>query len=96
MRVLALVGVACLILKSLASASPQVSSDDAELMQIEALADRAPDRVQGGMPYLSTSDETPDSMTGGNAVDPDDCSRVPVFTKRSDGRVVKQFVDVCD
>jgi hypothetical protein len=96
MRVLALVGFAFLSLPLVASASPQVSSQDAETMRIEALADRAPDRIQGFTPYIQDLDATVDQTTGRNMPDPDDCWRVPVFTKRSDGKVVRQFVDVCD
>jgi hypothetical protein len=96
MRVIALVGIAYLSLPLVATASPQVSSQDAETMRIEALADRVPDRVQGFTPYIHDLDAMVDRTTGSNMAEPDDCSRVPVLTKRSDGRVVRQLIDMCD
>ena len=60
MRVLALVGIAFSSLPLVATASPQVSTEDAEIMRIEALADRAPDRVQGFTPYIHDLDATVD------------------------------------
>ncbi len=96
MRVLALVGVAFLSFPLVATASPQVSAEDAETMRIEALADRAPDRVQGFTPYIHDLDAMMDQTTGRNVPDPDDCSRVPVLSKRGDGKVVRQLIDMCD
>src|ERR1041385_3706127 len=96
MRVLALVGIAFLSFPLVATASPQVSAEDAEIMRIEALADRAPDRVQGFTPYIHDLDGTADLTTGRNMQDSDDCSRVPVLTKRGDGKVVRQLIDMCD
>jgi hypothetical protein len=96
MRMLALVGIAFLSFPLVATASPQVSAEDAEIMRIEALADRAPDRVQGFTPYIHGLEATTDVTTGRNMPDPDDCSRVPVLTRRGDGKVVRQLIDMCD
>jgi hypothetical protein len=96
MRVLALVSIAFLSFPLTATASPQVSAEDAEIMRIEALADRAPERIQGFTPYIHDQDATADPTTGRNMPDPDDCSRVPVLTKRGDGKVVRQLIDMCD
>jgi hypothetical protein len=82
---------------SFAFAAPKVSPEDAELMRVEALADRAPEHIQGFAPYvLSDPDTAVDKTTGRNFRELDDCSRVPVMTKRSDGKTVRQYADVCD
>ena len=96
MRVLALIGIAFLSFPLVATASPQVSAEDAETMHIEALADRAPDRVQGFSPYIHDLEAATDLTTGRNMPDPDDCSRVPVLTKRGDDKVVRRLIDMCD
>ena len=97
MRVLALVGMAFLSFPLVATASPQVSAEDAETMRIEALADRAPDRVQGFTPYIhDVEGKAGLTTTGRNMPDSDDCSRVPVLTKRDDGKMVRQLIDMCD
>lgn len=96
MRVLTLVGIVFFSLPLVATTSPQVSAEDAEIMRSEALADRAPDRIQGFTPYIHDLDASVDQTTGRNMPEPDDCSRVPVLTKRGDGKVVRQFIDMCD
>lgn len=97
MRVLALVGVACLALPSALIASPQVSPTDAEMMRTEALQNTAPDRMKGNTGRLREDTPAPiDGTTGRNVGDPDDCSRVPVWLKRSDGKIVTNFANVCD
>jgi hypothetical protein len=95
-RVLALIGIAFLSFPLVATASPQVSAEDAETMRIEALADRAPDRVQGFTAYFHDLDGMVDLTTGRNMPDLDGCSRVPVLTKPGNGKVVRQLIDVCD
>ena len=80
-----------------ASASPVVSPEDAETMRLEALADRAPERIHGRFDFLLEDPDMAVDMTTGQASSgDDDCSRVPVKVRRSDGRVVTQRVDVCD
>jgi hypothetical protein len=80
-----------------ASASPVVSPEDAETMRLEALADRAPDRIHGRFDFmLEDPDVAVDTTTGQATSIDDDCSRVPVKVRRSDGRLVTQRVDVCD
>jgi hypothetical protein len=80
-----------------ASASPVVSPDDAETMRREALADRAPDRIHGRFDFLlEDPDMAVDATTGQAGSVDDDCSRVPVKVRRSDGRVVTPRVDICD
>src|SRR4051812_18393195 len=80
-----------------ASASPVVSPEDAETMRLEALADRAPDRIHGSFDFLlEDPDMAVDATTGQATSVDDDCSRVPVKVRRSDGRLVTQRVDVCD
>src|SRR3954468_20179533 len=79
-------------------ASPSMSWEEADLLRIEALADRAPERVHGRFDFvLEDVDASVDATTGQglNASD-DECANVPVFTQRSDGRVVKRRVNVCD
>src|SRR4051812_5976822 len=79
-------------------ASPSMSSEEADLLRIEALADRAPERVHGRFDFvLEDIDATVDATTGQglNAPD-DDCANVPVITRRLDGRLVKRRVNVCD
>lgn len=60
MRVSALVGIAFMSLPLVASASSQVSPQDAESMPMEELADRAPDRIQGFTPYIQDLDASVD------------------------------------
>ena len=97
MRVFVILGAAVVTLSSSALASPLVSSEDAQLMRIEALADRAPDRIQGSAPYIFESPDTAVDLTNGqNVTEPDDCSRVPVLTKRSDEKTISQRIDMCD
>ena len=80
-----------------ASASSVVSPEDAETMRLEALADRASDRIHGRFDFmLEDPDVAVDVTTGQASAVDDDCSRVPVKVKRSDGRVVTQRFDVCD
>jgi hypothetical protein len=80
-----------------ATASPVVSPEDAEIMRLEALADRAPDRIHGRFDFLlEDPDVAVDTTTGQMTPGDDDCSRVPVKVRRSDGRLVTQRVDVCD
>jgi hypothetical protein len=94
MRTLAFVSIAFLSLPLIATASPQVSAEDPE--STEALANQAPDRVQGFRPNIHDLDQMVDRTTGHNLGDSDDCSRVPVLTKRNDGKVVRQLIDMCD
>jgi hypothetical protein len=97
MHVSALVGFAFLTLVSSAPASPFVSSDDSELMRIEALADRAPDRIHGSADYIfDEEDAYVDATTGTNPLDPNNCSQVPVRMKRTDGTVVTRRIGKCD
>jgi hypothetical protein len=95
MRILAFATFVALVVP--ASASPMVSSEDAEAMRLEALADRAPDHIHGRYEFMLQDPDAAFDMTTGQATfDDDDCSRVPVKIKRSDGRVVSQRVNVCD
>jgi hypothetical protein len=80
-----------------ASASPVVSPDDAETMRLEALADSAPEHIQGRFDFLLEDPDVAVDATVGQATSgDDDCSQVPVKVRRSDGRLVTQRVDVCD
>jgi hypothetical protein len=97
MRVLLLIGVSLLSIGSNVSASPQVSSDDAELLRIEALADRAPDRIHGAADYLfDDEDAYIDATTGNDPRGQSYCAQVPVQMKRSDGVVVMHRIDMCN
>jgi hypothetical protein len=81
-----------------ASASPQVSADDATAMESEALADVAPSRLQGGFDFmLEDPDTAVDETTGRGFDNPyDDCANTPIRAKRSDGSTVIKRLDVCD
>jgi hypothetical protein len=80
-----------------AAASPLVSPEDAEIMRLEALADRAPERIHGRFDFLlEDPDVAVDTTTGQATSVDDDCSRVPIKVRRSDGQVVTERVDVCD
>jgi len=90
--------VLCLLWSASVFGSPLVSSEDADLLRTEALADRAPERMHGRFDFmLEDMDAGVDRTTGQglNASD-DDCANVPVITRRADGRVVKRRVNVCD
>jgi hypothetical protein len=61
------------------SASPVVSPEDAETMRLEALADRAPERIHGRFDFLPEDpDMAVDATTGQATSSDDDCWRVPV------------------
>jgi hypothetical protein len=97
MRILAAAGIAFLI-ASPAFASPVVSADEAEAMQSEALADIAPERMQGRFEFMREDpDMVVDQLNGRGSGDPlDDCAQTPVRVQRSDGTTVIKRVDVCD
>jgi len=94
MRTLTFVSIAFLTFPLVATASPQVATEAPE--NIEALANQAPDRVQGFRPNMHDLDQMVDRTTGHNLGDPDDCSRVPVLSKGRDGKPVRQLIDMCD
>ncbi len=96
-ELLARIALVCLF-PFAADAAPKVSREDAELMRIEALADRLPERIHGSTDFLlEDPDAAVDRTTGaGKSSTDDDCANIPVVTKRSDGRIVTRRVNVCD
>jgi hypothetical protein len=80
-----------------AGASQSISAEDAEAMRLEALADRAPDNIHGPADFvLREPDADVDRTTGRSRDGSEDCSNVPIRTKRGDGAVVVDRVDMCD
>lgn len=78
-------------------ASQGVSIEDAEAMRLEALADRAPDNIHGPADFiLRDPDADVDRATGRSRDGSEDCSNVPIRTKRDDGAVVVDRIDMCD
>jgi hypothetical protein len=76
------------------SASPVVSSEAAEDLRIQAIADKA-DRLHGQSDYLyEDEDSFVDATTGVNKRE--DCAQAPVRMKRTDGVVIVKRMDVCD
>jgi hypothetical protein len=72
MRIVARVGALLTICCSSIFAAPFISSDEAELMRIEALTDTAPDRIHGPSDYILDGEETfADATTGNNPREPD-------------------------
>jgi len=90
--------VMCLLGSVSAPASPLVSSEDADLLGAEALAHRAPDRIHGRFDFmLEDPDASVDTTTGQGLNGPrEDCVNVHVISRRSDGRLVKRRMNVCD
>ena len=96
MRVLAAIGIACLTLSPVL-ASQTVSRDDAEAMRVEALGDRAPEKVLGDAPYVMDQPIAPLDLTNGqNANEPGECESVHVRTTLSDGTKVSKVINMCD
>jgi hypothetical protein len=64
---------------------------------MEALADRAPERIHGRSDFLlEDPDLTVDQTTGSGGQPDDDCTNVPIRVMRSDGLVVTRRVNICD
>jgi hypothetical protein len=97
MRFLAAVSIALLVASS-AFASPAVSADDAEAMRIEALGDRAPEKIIGDAPYVMEQPIAPVDLTNGrNSAEPEECESVPVrAAPLGDGTKVIKRVNMCD
>jgi hypothetical protein len=92
------ISAACVLLTtpSHAAAAPS-NSDDAILLNIEALADREPDRWRGRHHYLYDEENQPNSATVGSA--PSDalaCANEPVRLRRTDGSTVVRRFRRCD
>ena len=74
-----------------------VSRDDAEAMRVEALGDRAPEKVLGDAPYVMDQPIAPLDLTNGqNANEPGECESVHVRTTLSDGTKVSKVINMCD
>lgn len=89
---------ACVLLSAPihATAAPS-NADGAALPNIEALADREPDRWQGRHHYLYDDEYQPGPATVGSA--PSDaraCANEPVRMRRSDGSTVVRRIRRCD
>jgi hypothetical protein len=88
---------ACVLLTTPAHAAAPANSEDATLFNIEALADREPDRWQGRHHYLYDDEHQPGSATVGSAPsDPRACANEPVRMRRSDGSTVVRRIRRCD
>ena len=87
MRLLATLGIACLTFTH-ALAYPVVSSEDAEAMRLEALGDRAPEKLLGG--WDNIIEEPIEALMDVTGQDNpyDDCANTPIRAKRSDGSTV--------
>jgi hypothetical protein len=80
-----------------ALASQDISAADAEAMRIEALANSAPERVQGRFDFMLEDPDIAVDVTSGSGGQPDDdCASVPVRVKRSDGSTIMKRVNTCD
>jgi hypothetical protein len=96
MRVLVAIGIAYLTLSPVL-ASQAVSRDDAEAMRVEALGDRAPEKVLGNAPYVMEEPIAPvDLTTGQNTNEPEECASVHVKTTLSNGTKVSKRINMCD
>jgi hypothetical protein len=97
MRFLAAVSVALLV-ASPAFASPAMSADDAEAIRIEALGDRAPEKIIGDAPYVLDEPIAPVDLTKGrNSGEPEECETVPVRTAPlEDGTKVIKRINKCN
>jgi hypothetical protein len=97
MRVLLVAGIAS-VLATASFASKVMTADDAQILQTEALADRAPERIHGRFDFMLEDYEgAVDQTTASGRVDLSEiCHRVPIQAKRSDGTTVIKRVNVCD
>jgi hypothetical protein len=95
--VLVAIVIACLTFAP-ALASQAVTPEDAQAMQLEAVADSAPDRIHGRFEFLQEDPEAAVDQTNGRGSDNpyDDCAHTPIRAKRSDGSTVTKFINVCD
>jgi hypothetical protein len=96
MRVLAAIGIAYLTLSPVL-ASPAVSRDDAEAIRVEALGDRAPEKILGDAPYVMEQPIAPvDLIDGRDITGPEECDSVRVRTTLDDGTKVTKRINMCD
>lgn len=97
MRTSTSVAAILLLCATAALASRAISADDAEAMRIEALVDRAPERIQGRFEFiLEDPDVSVDATSGSGGQPDDDCAKVPVRVMRGDGVFVTRQVNTCD
>ena len=92
------VGTACVLLTTwLPAAAAPTDADDAALPNIEAPADREPDRWQGRQHYLYDDENQPNVATVGSAPSgARTCANEPVRMRRSDGSTVVRRIRRCD
>jgi hypothetical protein len=96
MRILAAFVIAYLTLSPVL-AYEAVSRDDAEAMRVEALGDRAPEKILGDAPYVMDQPIAPVDLTNGqNTSEPEECDSVHVRTTLSDGTKVTKHINMCD
>jgi hypothetical protein len=89
--------IACALLTTFAAAAAPTDTDDAALVNIEALGNREPDRWQGRHHYLYDDEYQPGAATTGSV--PSDiraCGNEPVRMRRSDGTTVVRRIKRCD
>lgn len=89
---LAIVGFTLLVGPARAATSMPANSDDAALMQIQALQDR----WQGRQHFLYDEHQPGPDTVGASPFDARDCAQEPVRLKRSDGSTVVKRMKRCD
>jgi hypothetical protein len=97
MRVFMVAGIAS-VLAAPSLASTVITAEDAQIWQAEALAAKAPERIHGGFDFMLEDFESAvDQTTAIGPVDfKENCARVRIHAKRSDGTTAIKRVNVCD